>query len=88
MQDAQYYFNLVHDAYEGRNGTQDESYEILMQLAEITMTQEERERMMKDVLTSRISGRSGLMRIAHAVLRRKQEIDQNRRPIDRSSIQF
>jgi len=88
MQDAQYYFNLVHDAYEGRNGTQDESYEILMQLAETTMDQAERARMMKDGLTFRISARGGLMRIAHAVLRRKRELEENRRPVDRSSIEF
>lgn len=88
MQDDQYYFNLVNDAYEGRNGTQDESYEILMQLAEITMTQEERDQMMKDVLTFRISARGGLMRIASVVLKRKREIELNRRPVDRSSIEF
>lgn len=88
MQDDTYYLNLVEDALNSDSETASESYEILQHLADIVMTKEEREIMKKQVSNHRIPVVLQLTRIANLVIKRKHEREQNRRPVDRSTIQF
>jgi hypothetical protein len=88
MQNETYYLNLVEDALNNDSETATESYEILQQLADIVMTKEEREIMKKQVSSHRVPLVLQLIRIANLVIKRKRELEQNRRPVDRSSIQF